>query len=496
VRTIELALEFRRAFQKDVVVDMIGYRRWGHNEADEPAYTQPLMYARIAEHRSVRKLYTEKLVNRGDLSLEEADAALGGFQKLLEDAFAATKESAPPEVCLLTEEPPPEPLPPPPPAVPREVLERVLAAATTVPAVFHVHPKLARQLALRAQALALDAVDWGTAELLAFGSLLLEGKPVRLTGQDSRRGTFSHRHAVLVDQQTGADLVPLQHLDPDQAPFALYDSMLSEYAGLGFEYGYSLGRPDALVLWEAQFGDFVNGAQIVIDQLLAAAEEKWDQHSRLGLLLPHGHEGQGPEHSSARLERFLQLCAADNLRVVVPSTAGQYFHLLRSQAHLEHAKPLVVLTPKSLLRLQAARSTAADLCAATFQPVLADPDPPTDPTRLVLGCGKVAHDLLAARAQHAGKRVSIVRVEQLFPFPDVRLGEIVRLLPALTELVWAQEEPRNMGAWSFVAPRLTKLFSGISLRYVGRPSSPSPATGSARVHEAEQERLVTHALQG
>jgi 2-oxoglutarate dehydrogenase complex dehydrogenase (E1) component-like enzyme len=452
------------------------------------------MVAKNRDRRSVRKLYTETLVNRGDLSLAQAEEALNDFQQRLEAAFAATHESKPPRVTLPTGATEPRPAEPGPPAVSRAALDAIAATTAALPDGFHAHPKLDRLLAARRDMLADDAVDWGAAEMLAFGSLLVEGKGIRLSGQDSRRGTFSQRHAVLVDQSTGAEHVPLQHLAEGQAPFLIYDSLLSEYAVLGFEYGYSLGRPDTLVLWEAQFGDFANGAQIIIDQFIAAAEEKWDQHSRLGLLLPHGYEGQGPEHSSARLERFLQLCARGNLRVAVPSTSAQYFHLLRSQAHLVHAMPLVVLTPKSLLRADVAKSTVLELSERSFQPLLADPEPPAEPRVLVLCSGKVGHDLAEARRKAGSADVAVARVEQLYPFPEAEIAALVAGLPRLAAVRWLQEEPQNMGAWSFVAPRLTALLGDLPLAYVGRVASGSPATGSARLHELEQQRILAAAL--
>jgi multifunctional 2-oxoglutarate metabolism enzyme len=316
---------------------------------------------------------------------------------------------------------------------------------------------------------------------------------VRLSGQDSRRGTFSQRHSVLVDQQTGAEYTPLQHLAPEQAPFLVYDSLLSEYAVVGFEYGYSVSRGDALVMWEAQFGDFSNGAQIIIDQFIAAAEEKWGQRSRLVMLLPHGSEGQGPEHSSARLERYLQLAAGGNLRVAVPSSAAQYYHLLRAQAHASRSVPLVVMTPKSLLRAEAAKSRAVEF-TGTFRPVLADPTPPPEATRALLCTGKVAFDLLDHRRKQGDTRTAIVRVERLYPFPTDELVALLQTLPAVRELRWVQEEPANMGAWSFVAPRLHELAPELPLVYVGRPENPSPATGSARLFQIGQERLVVEAL--
>ena len=371
-------------------------------------------------------------------------------------------------------------------------LHEIAERATAVPGEFRVHPKLARLLEQRRRMLDAGGVDWGTAELLAFGSLVREGIAVRLSGQDSRRGTFSQRHAVLVDQATGAEYTPLQHIDPAQAPFLVYDSLLSEYAALGFEYGYSVMRPEALVLWEAQFGDFADGAQIIIDTFIAAAEEKWGQHSKLVLLLPHGAEGQGPEHSSARLERYLQLAAGDRLRVAAPTTAAQYFHLLRAQAHARRAAPLVVMTPKSLLRADAAKSRAEEFAGA-FAPVLADPDPPADPERALLCSGKVAFDLLERRRAQGGAAV-VIRLERLAPFPAVEVGAALAGLPSLRELRWVQEEPQNMGAWGFVAPRLAELASGRPLAYAGRAASSSPATGSHRVFQAEQERLVEDAF--
>jgi 2-oxoglutarate dehydrogenase E1 component len=499
VHVIDLALAFRQTFKKDVVVDLICYRRWGHNEADEPAFTQPLMYAKIRDKRSVRKLYTETLVNRGDMDLEEAESALADFQARLEAAFTATRESAPPPGGAPLEAEPPLPAAAVP-VVSAATVERILRAMGSVPASFTLHPKLARHLAehrREADDLAGSgepSFDWATGETLAFGTLLLEGVPVRLAGQDSRRGTFSQRHAVLVDQATGAEFIPLQNLDPGQAPFSMHDSLLSEYAALGFEYGYSVARPEALVLWEAQFGDFVNGAQIVLDQFVAAAQEKWGQRSRLTLLLPHGSEGQGPEHSSARPERFLQLAARYNLRVAAPTTAAQYFHLLRSQAYLAPAVPLIVMTPKSLLRAKAAESRAGELASGSFQRTLPDPEPMGGARRLVLCSGKVAYDLLEHRRARSIADVAVVRIEQLYPFPDDEVAALVSSMPGLAEVRWVQEEPRNMGGWAFVAPLLAEVLRGLPLGYVGRPANPSPATGSARIHEADQVRLVAEAF--
>jgi 2-oxoglutarate dehydrogenase E1 component len=494
LRVIALAVAFRMAFHKDVVVDLVCYRRWGHNEADEPAFTQPLMYAKIRDKRSVRKLYTELLVNRGDISLKEAEQALEQFQQLLEKAFEETKESAPPPVEVVFREPtPPEPVPLAPP-VSREALQQVATCLGTVPEGFHVHPKLSRLLTYRARCLE-QGVDWGAAELLAFGSLLLEGIPVRLSGQDSRRGTFSQRHAVLVDQVTGQTYVNLEHLPGSRAQFLIYDSLLSEYAVMAYEYGYSVARPHALVLWEAQFGDFANGAQIVIDQFITSAHEKWDQHARLTLLLPHGYEGQGPEHSSARIERFLQLAAGDSMRVVFPTTAANYFHLLRSQAHLPHPKPLVVFTPKSFLRAELAKSPGEELVSGHFRPVVADPNPPESPSVAILCTGKVFFDLYPEREKtHAP--VVILRVDQLYPFPHEELKNALAAYPTVQEVRWVQEEPRNMGAWPFLKEHLPEVTGSRRLRVVSRPPACSPATGSAKLHEAEQAHLAALALAG
>ena len=500
-RVIDLAFAFRQAFRKDVVVDMICYRRWGHNEGDEPGFTQPLMVAKIRDKRSVRKLYTEKLVNRGDMTIGEAEAALNDFKARLEEAFTATHETEPPEVRLPALAPVPLPTATPP-AVGAASIARILAVMATAPEGFTPHPKLARHLREHLHEGEMVAgggdeprFDWATAESLAIGTLLLEGRAVRLSGQDTRRGTFSQRHAVLVDQTTGAEWIPLAHLDPGQAPFLLYDSLLSEYAALGFEYGYSVARQDVLVAWEAQFGDFSNGAQIIIDQFFAAAAEKWDQNSRLTLLLPHGLEGQGPEHSSSRLERFLQLCARNNLRVAAPTTAAQYFHLLRSQAYLKPATPLVVMTPKSLLRAPVAESPAGAFSTGAFQRTLTDSEASAE-TRLLLLCsGKVAFDLMAHRKRNPAPSTAIVRVEQLYPFPADEIAALLSVLPGVAQARWVQEEPQNMGAWSFVQPQLVGLLGGRELRYVGRAANPSPATGSARLHQLEQEHILVQAFE-
>jgi 2-oxoglutarate dehydrogenase E1 component len=496
VRVIELALAFRQAFQKDVVIDMICFRRHGHNESDEPSYTQPLMYSRIKDMRSVRKHYTETLIKRGELSLVEAEQVLKEFQARLEKAFKTTQESITPTEKLPSEPPLDKVLSFIPTGVPREVLDEISFALANFPSGFHVHPKLAKQLAARGTMLDEDAVDWGTAESLAFGSLLLEGIPIRLSGQDSQRGTFSQRHAVLVDYENEKEFTPLNHIREGQAQLMIYDSLLSEYAVVGFDYGYSVARKEALVLWEAQFGDFMNGAQIIIDQFISSAEEKWGQLSGLVMLLPHGFEGQGPEHSSGRIERFLTLCAEENMRVTVPTTAAQYFHLLRNQIHAGIRKPLIVMTPKSLLRSPAAKSAAADFTEGGFQILLHDPNPPANPRRFLLCSGKASYDLLDYRRQHHIDDTLIVRLEQLYPFPFEGLRELVQRYPNAMDVRWVQEEPRNMGAWSFVQTRLKYVLTpSHRLTYVGRVPSASPATGSARVHQLEQERLVRQAFE-
>ncbi|MBI2840580.1 MAG: multifunctional oxoglutarate decarboxylase/oxoglutarate dehydrogenase thiamine pyrophosphate-binding subunit/dihydrolipoyllysine-residue succinyltransferase subunit [Acidobacteria bacterium] len=497
VRVIELALAFRQEFKKDVVVDMICYRRHGHNEGDEPSYTQPLMYASIDQRRSVRKLYTEALVNRGDITVAEAEEALDDFRNRLEAAFAETHDSAPASPDSPRHAPPETADPSVPTGVPRETLDQILTALTTVGGEFELHPKLARQIEARGQMLVRDAVDWATAEALAIGSLLIEGTPIRLSGQDSRRGTFSQRHSVLVDHRNGAEFVPINHIREGQARLMPYDSLLSEYAVLGFEYGYSVAWKEAMVLWEAQFGDFANGAQIIIDQFLAAAEDKWGQTSRLVMLLPHGHEGQGPEHSSGRIERFLTLCAGANMRVAVPTTAAQYFHLLRGQVHQPRAAPLIIMTPKSLLRAESAKSGAAELTSGSFRQLLHDPAPPhtAAAAKLVLCTGKVAHDLIEYRRRTGITDTAIVRVEQLYPFPAEELEHVLSTYPAVSDIRWVQEEPQNMGAWNYFSARLQRLMPPThSLRYLGRAMSGSPATGSHRVHQAEQEEIVREAL--
>ncbi len=494
-----LAMAFRQRFRKDVVIDLVCYRRYGHNEGDDPSYTQPLMYQKIEQRRSVRKLYVESLVNRGDITVEEAEAALEDYRKRLDEAFEETKESAPPAMLERRKPKPLGILPPIETGVDREVLDRVLGTVTSWPEDFTPHPKLAKQLERRRDMLQRGEVDWAMGEALAFGSMILEGVPVRLTGQDSRRGTFSQRHAVLVDHRTERKWYPLANLSPEQGAFLIYDSPLNEFAALGFEYGESVVAKDALVIWEAQFGDFINEAQVTVDQFIVAGEDKWGQTSGLTLLLPHGYEGQGPEHSSARLERFLTLVAEENIQVVVPSTPAQYFHLLRRQIHRDIRKPLIVFTPKSLLRLAAASSRTDEFVRGHFQEVLPDPkDAASGEVRAVLlSSGKLYYELAAKREKESRTDVAIVRLEQFYPFPGDQVLEQLARYPNAKAVRWAQEEPENMGAYAFVHARLhSALPKGIAFSHVARPESASPAGGSATIHELEQQDLLARAFEG
>jgi 2-oxoglutarate dehydrogenase E1 component len=493
VRVIRLAFEFRNAFKKDVVVDMVCYRRYGHNEGDEPAFTQPRMYEVIGNRRSVRKLYTELLVNRGDLTLEQCELALEDFRKRLDEAFTETHESERPPARVRGEVPEPQPTRIDT-GVPRETLDRIVTALTSFPEGFEPHPKLARILGNRRNEFDKDAIDWALAESLAFGSLLLEGTPVRVAGQDTRRGTFSQRHSMVLDHRTDQEYVPLEHLGEDAAPFMIYDSVLSEFAALGFEYGYSVSDPDAFVAWEAQFGDFGNGAQTIIDQFIVAAEDKWGQRSGLALLLPHGFEGQGPEHSSARLERFLVLSAEDNIRVIYPTTAAQYFHALRRQVHDPNRKPLIVMTPKRYLRMPVTASPVAAFTHGGFEPVLDDPTPPADVRRLVFTTGKLAWEAIARRDE-ASAPVAIIRLEQLYPWPRAEIQAILDRYPN-AEVSWGQEEPGNMGARYFARRRIEEMANGRPVNVVARTESASPASGSSTVHDAEQKALLDELVSG
>ncbi|MCA0322654.1 MAG: multifunctional oxoglutarate decarboxylase/oxoglutarate dehydrogenase thiamine pyrophosphate-binding subunit/dihydrolipoyllysine-residue succinyltransferase subunit [Actinobacteria bacterium] len=523
VRVAELAYEFRKDFHKDVVIDMVCYRRRGHNEGDDPSMTQPLMYNLIEAKRSVRKLYTEALVGRGDIGREDAEAALRDYQQQLERVFIETKEA------LKAADTPAEPtdatfagtdveghqgLEPPTAqtsnadatthsstqtAISTELLERLGDLWTDIPEGFTVHPKLMTMLEKRAASTRDGGIDWATGELLAFGSLLREGTPVRLAGQDSRRGTFVQRHAVLIDKNTAEEWTPLLYLGEGQARFWVYDSLLSEYAAMGFEYGYSVERPDALVLWEAQFGDFLNGAQTIVDEFISSSEQKWGQRSSVVLLLPHGYEGQGPDHSSARIERFLQLCAEDNMTVAYPSTPASYFHLLRRQAYARPRRPLIVFTPKSMLRLKAAASAPADFTVGGFRPVLPDRKDATsgEVTRVLIAAGKVVYDLEAEREKRGDQQTAILRLEQYYPLPAADLAAELAKYPG-AEVVVVQDEPQNQGGWPFLALNLPGELAALGetrpLHVVARKAAASPSTGSSKKHAVEQAALMARAF--
>ncbi len=501
VHTMELALRFRQEFHRDVVVDMICYRRHGHNEADEPMYTQPVLYRKIKDRPSVRRLYTKQLIQSGDLTEEAADALASEFKSRLEQAYDYVKEARPDLAvqafedlwrgmnnpycydCVATN-------------VQHGVLVRVARALTTVPDGFTLNPKVARRLPQVFQAVKdRGDIDWAAAELLAFGTLLLEGTPVRLSGQDSARGTFSHRHAVWHDMNSQEPYVPLNHLAPAQPKFGAYNSMLSEAAVLGFEYGYSLSDPMKLVLWEAQFGDFANGAQVIIDQFIVSSASKWQRTSGLVLLLPHGYEGQGPEHSNAYLERYLAACAEDNIQVCNLTTPAQYFHALRRQMKRRFRRPLIIMSPKSMLRHPLCVSPVEELMSGSFHEILDDPRPPAKARRLVLCTGKVYYDLWEQREADGVDDAALVRIEQLYPLNGDAMDTIQSRYRDIEQVIWAQEEPQNRGAWTFMFPRLLDRFPNIPVRYVGREASASPATGSLRIHKEEQEEIVKHALQ-
>ncbi|MGH9020445.1 MAG: multifunctional oxoglutarate decarboxylase/oxoglutarate dehydrogenase thiamine pyrophosphate-binding subunit/dihydrolipoyllysine-residue succinyltransferase subunit [Acidimicrobiales bacterium] len=493
-RVARLAYEYRARFARDVVIDVVCYRRHGHNEGDDPSYTQPEMYRVIDRTRSVRKAYTETLVRRGDLSIDDAERALDDFNARLERVLAEVRAVPVPQLAGVRVLDAPVDAPAPPTGVDAATLVKLAAATTHVPDGFTVHPKLVRQFDQRRALVDAGEVDWSLGEALAIASLLAEGTNVRLVGQDTRRGTFSQRHAALFDYDTGDAYVPLAHLDGATGFFTVRDSLLSEYAALGFEYGYSVEAPRSLVAWEAQFGDFVNGAEIIIDNFLVAAQDKWGQRAGLVMLLPHGYEGQGPEHSSGRLERFLSLSARNNLRVCVPSSAAQYFHLLRAQVRRDQVTPLIVFTPKSLLRAAATRSPLTALEAGGFAEVLDDAGSDVDSvTRVVLASGKVAHEALARRDEVGATHVAIVRVEQVYPWPSEQIDAVLGRYPRVDEVVWLQEEPENMGAWPFVHHQVHRSLRG-RIGHVARAESASPATGSALVHAAEQADLLSRAV--
>jgi 2-oxoglutarate dehydrogenase E1 component len=496
-----LAVAYRTKFRQDVLIDLIGYRRHGHNEGDEPTYTQPGMYARIKEHPTVRQLYADQLAGEGLMTAEASEqlrqATYDRFVEV-QTAFRAgasrQQGKAEPTAAAVPSGRDIET------SVAVEMLTAVNEQLLAWPQGFAVHPKLVKQLERRRGALTdPQGIDWGHAEALAFASLLVEGTPIRLTGQDAERGTFSHRHLMLHDAKTGARHSPIATLPGALAPMELFNSPLSELAAIGFEYGYATTASEALVIWEAQFGDFVNGAQVMFDQFIVASLAKWGITSRLTILLPHGYEGQGPEHSSGRLERFLQSAAESNIRIANCTTPAQYFHLLRRQAKWSVQRPLIIMTPKSLLRLPAAGSSLADLTSGSrFHPVLDDASYADGAAArtLVLCSGKIFYDLMAEAAERT-ERPPVARVEQLYPLPVDDLRTLFARYPSLTEIVWAQEEPRNMGAWSWLEPRLRELLpAGVTLRYAGRPERASPAEGYPAAHKAEQERIVAEALQG
>ena len=492
---VRLAMAFRSEFNDDFVIDLVGYRRHGHNEGDEPAYTQPVEYERIGAHPTVRDLYEKRLVEEGVVTEEDAKAIQDELTEALREVQDHVREYEPVEDDSIDEEREvvvmPETT-----GVALDALERINKATVDVPEDFTPHPKLWRQLGRRASVFSPNrSIDWGHAETLAFGSLLLEGIPVRLTGQDAERGTFSHRHVVLHDAQSGEEFMPLAQLS--DARFEVHNSPLTETAVIGFEYGYSASADNDVVLWEAQFGDFVNVAQVMIDQFLSSGLTKWGQYSRLTLLLPHGYEGQGPEHSSARLERFLQLCAEENMRVTYPTTPAQFFHLLRRQALRRPERPMIVMSPKSLLRHPKATSTIAELTEGGYQHVLDDPtvEDPAAVTRLVLCSGKVYYDIQAYEGRDGLETVAVARMELLYPFPEAALERLLEGYPNLREVVWAQEEPRNMGALTFVGPRLrTVVPRKIPLSYAARPERASPAEGKATDHARHQVEVIREAL--
>jgi 2-oxoglutarate dehydrogenase E1 component len=512
VQAARLAIRFRQQFKKDVIIDLVCYRRWGHNELDDPTFTQPVMYQKIAKHPTLLTSYRARLVAAGIVADAEVDRRMKEFRDLLDDAQSYARDFMPRQPVFAfgglwkgltwagrdwsaqT-------------AVPRETLVEIADAFARFPEGFKPHPKAAKLMEQRqAMVHAGGPIDWGCGEALAFGSLALEGTTVRLSGEDSGRGTFSHRHAVLHDVESGTPYVPLDHIRERQGRFAVIDSMLSENAVLGFEFGFSIADPTKLVIWEAQFGDFANGAQVVIDQFIASSESKWQRMSGLVLLLPHGYEGQGPEHSSARLERYLQLCGDDNMQVCNLTNSAQLFHALRRQMHRKFRKPLIVMSPKSLLRHRLAVSPLSDFTDDTFKLVIDDPAAgatadgelhvdPARVTRVLLCSGKVYYALAAGRADRDIDTAVIVRVEQLYPFPHDELTALLARYPAAQQVYWVQEEPWNMGSWHFVDHRLRRVLGDDrALSYVGRSPAASPATGSFKKHQAEEAELVNRAF--
>jgi 2-oxoglutarate decarboxylase len=499
VRVAQLAFEYRQAFNKDVVIDMVCYRRRGHNEGDDPSMTNPLMYQIIDAKRSVRKLYTEALIGRGDITLADAEEALKDYQEQLERVFKSTKQAAAssgqpvrnrtvePEVDVDT-------------AIDADLVRRIGEAQIDLPDGFTPHKRINQVLQRRAKAAVEGGIDWSFGEILAIGSLLNQGVSVRLAGQDSRRGTFVQRHSVVIDHNNAQEYNPTAQLADDSARFWVYDSLLSEYAAMGFEYGYSVENPDALVAWEAQFGDFVNGAQSIVDEFLSSSEAKWGQRSSLTLLLPHGHEGAGPDHTSGRPERFLQLCAEDNMRVANCTTPANYFHLLRRQALNPKKKPLIVFTPKSLLRNKHCVSAVEDFTSGGFRPVITDPAVESgairagDVKRVLLCSGKIYYDLAAAREKNGNTDTAVLRVEQLYPLPVEEIRAALAQFDNAEEHAWVQEEPANQGAWSHIALNLLEHLDGVSLRRLSRPAAAAPSVGSGKIHEVEQRSLIEVAM--
>ncbi len=498
-RVARLAFEYRQAFNKDVVIDLVCYRRRGHNEGDDPSMTNPKMYQIIDGKRSVRKIYTEELIGRGDITVEQAEELLRDYQTQLEQVFKATRDTAS-TAARVPQSRQPEPEPRVETAIDRSILARIADAQTRLPGGFTTHKRIAQLLERRAKMTVEGGIDWGYAELIALGSLAAEGLTVRLSGQDTRRGTFVQRHASIVDSKTGKDYLWIKAVADNGGKIFVHDSLLSEFAAMGFEYGYSVENPDALVAWEAQFGDFANGAQSIVDEFISSGEVKWGQRSSITLLLPHSHEGQGPDHTSGRIERYLQLCAEDNMRVAVPTTPANYFHVLRRQGLSSKKKPLVVFTPKSLLRHRLAVSGVDEFTTGRFEPVLADrgidgtPLDPAGVTRVLLCAGKVFYDLVQARAERRITDTAIVRMEQLYPLPVEELRAALGSYPNATDVAWVQEEPSNQGAWSFIALNLPEHLGGTTPRRISRPPAAAPAVGSTRLHDAEQATLIEEAL--
>ncbi len=499
VRVAQIAFDYRQKFNKDVVMDIISYRRRGHNEGDDPSMTQPLMYNLIEAKRSVRTLYMDNLIGRGDITQEEFDQANASFQATLENAFVEVHEAMSQPVAL-----PERPVGigttasekqalAKPTAISKELVEAIGNAHANLPTGFTVHPKLAQLLQKRVEMSREGGIDWGFGELLAFGSLLVEGTKVRLAGQDARRGTFVQRHATFFDRETGAEWMPLSFITEQQAQLQVYNSLLSEYAAMGFEYGYSVEEPNALTLWEAQFGDFANGAQTIIDEFISSGDQKWGQQSSLVLLLPHGYEGQGPDHSSARIERFLQLCAENNMTVAQPSTPASHFHLLRRQAYATPRRPLVIFTPKSMLRLKAASSDVSDFTTGTFQPLISDQQglAPQNVKKVLFCSGKIYWELLAESQKRGSGDTAIIRIEQLYPTPVEEMKQAIAQYPQ-AQLRWVQDEPANQGPWTYMGLFMSKY--GINFKVVSRPASASPATGSSKRHAAEQADVIARAF--